>query len=133
MPETEAWSAEKLIATESVSLAADGERIMVLGNSVDQYREIFLQAIEGLQEFCASMGIEVRIRRSHGDEGIEFPQQGGRVSFHSTRGKGQSARGWSADRVYIPFGQSEEVVAAVLPCLATVRRGMLVQYGVNAR
>ena len=110
------------VVRDATQDAANGLRVLVLAKS-------FKTALM-LHEAFESVDIgEVprKISRVSGRWSAEFPS-GGILRFYSANAARTSARGWSADRVYMPAGLSDETKADVVPVIAASEHGAIIEY-----
>lgn len=98
--------------------ASAGSKVGVFGRTLVQVQGIHSAMVDWLEDESAT------IRRVNGQHEISFPN-GGRIRFLSFN---QSARGSSFDRVYVPLQTPSDVLAEILPALATSDDGTVTGY-----
>lgn len=107
---------------DAVQAAAEGERVAYFANSQAEAREAFLDLVKS----NIFEDIDVQIRRSYGEERIEFRGAGdGTLYFLSANGTGM--RGRIFDRALAPWSTSNEKLTQIFPCLVTTD-GLLTLY-----
>lgn len=112
---------EEHMATALISAAAMGQRVAVFARTGAEARELFVDF--GLR---LPAGYAVESVRTSGREAFGFTASGGTVRFYSLGSGGH--RGWSADRVFVPVGTGPEVLAAIVPAMATSGVRLLTGY-----
>lgn len=96
--------------------AVEGQRVWFLASSQKAARAHFLSAPVDIS------GATYRL--TNGNESITFPN-GGVINFRSPRSSG---RGFTADRIYVPYGTQDTVLEDILPALATSKDGAVISY-----
>jgi hypothetical protein len=102
----------------AVGRASEDQTVVWIGPSHALVREDFVSIADVIADGA-------RVRRTNGDESIEFPN-GGRIWFRSVRGRG--ARGFSCDRLYVPSRISQEDLLELVPAVMSSRDGAVIYY-----
>lgn len=96
----------------AIETASQGGKVAIFAENL---RWADMLALD-VEELTPSESLE-KVSRANGRRALHF-HGGGSIRFISVN---QSARGLSLDRAFVPRGISEDVLAAVIPALATSR------------
>lgn len=100
----------------AVGRASEGQVVAWIGLSHALVREDFRSIADILADGA-------KVRRTNGDESIEFPN-GGRIWFMTVR----RSRGFACDRLYVPWGISQDDLMDVVPSVCTSKDGAILYY-----
>jgi hypothetical protein len=103
---------------DALLYASDGSKVGVFARTLIAVQEIHSAMVDWLEDETET------VRRLNGQHEISFPN-GGRIRFLSFN---QSARGLAFDRVYVPLQTPSDLLAELLPSIATSDDGTVTGY-----